>query len=83
MREKLMRERLTISIDADLFRAVREEASQRGVPVSRIVEEALRTWRRARTLTTLTAYYREAFPPAEDVEDFLRLTAAVWPEADG
>ncbi|GBC85094.1 hypothetical protein HRbin11_01536 [bacterium HR11] len=78
-----MRERLTISIDADLFQIVREEAGQRGVPVSRIVEEALRTWRRARTLAALTAYYQEATLGREDVEDFLQLTAAVWPEAEG
>jgi len=77
-----MRERLTIRIDADLFRAVREEADRRGVPVSHVVEEALRTWRRTRTLAALTAYYREAAPEREAVEDFLGLTAAVWPEAD-
>jgi len=61
------REKLSVTVDPQLYRAIERHAEDFSVPKSRIIEEAIRLWERSR----LAALAREGYEKMakEDVRD--------------
>ena len=61
-----MKERLSITIDSDLFTKIKKISSKENIPRSKIIGEALKLWEQRRTENSMRKGYLES--AKEDID---------------
>ena len=65
-----MKERLSITIDSDLFTKVEKIAKEENIPRSRIIMEALKLWEQKRTENLMRKGYLDSAKEDLDLSEF-------------
>ncbi|MEJ2305948.1 MAG: ribbon-helix-helix protein, CopG family [candidate division WOR-3 bacterium] len=74
-----MKERLSITLNQELYKEVKRKADELHEPVSRIIEKAISAWRRDEIAESLKEYYVNAESGQEEiVKDAESLIDEVW-----
>lgn len=55
-----MKPKISITLDTELYNDIRQRANKQGVPVSHLIEEAIKVWRDKKLGEDLREYYKEA-----------------------
>ncbi len=55
-----MKPKISITLDPEVYRDIRQQAKKKGVPVSHLIEEAIHVWRQKKLGEGLREYYKEA-----------------------
>jgi len=79
-----MKERLSITLDHELYKEVKRRAEELQEPVSHIVERAIEVWRRDEVEERLRQYYINASTEhGKIVKDAESMIKEVWKEEKG
>jgi len=54
-----MKPKISITLDPEVYRDIRQQAKKQGVPISHLVEEAIQVWRKKKLGENLREYYKE------------------------
>jgi len=54
-----MKPKISITLDPEIYNDIRRQANKQGVPVSHLIEEAIKVWRRKKLGEGLREYYKE------------------------
>jgi post-segregation antitoxin (ccd killing protein) len=55
-----MKPKISITLDPEIYNDIRQQANKQGVPVSHLIEEAIKVWRKKKLGESLKEYYKEA-----------------------
>jgi len=78
------REKLSVTVDPQLYRAIERHAEDSSVPKSRIIEEAIRLWERSRLAALAReGYEKMAKEDVRDAEAYLSALGRKWYPAGG
>jgi len=78
------REKLSVTVDPQLYRAIERHAEDSSVPKSRVIEEAIRLWERSRLAALAReGYEKMAKEDVRDAEAYLSALGRKWYPADG
>jgi len=73
------REKLSVTVDPQLYRAIERHAEDSSVPKSRVIEEAIRLWERSRLAALAReGYEKMAKEDVRDAEAYLSALERTW-----